>query len=197
MNVTRLRWILIVFCLAGTSCFSQKIYHYEISSERRSSGYVAVEYGRLSDTNIDKVKICAYSEFGPCKNYVVIISCAMDTLTGKTDSLGCFYLNRDWHYPWNSIVVNIKIQPTYTNDPNGSRVLPLEQRIRLFSIQESNEVPIRITAMLEPRNIYSIHIRSRKPLNNTQIEVIRDSVIRNLGRRPRIKGIEYEVVSDL
>lgn len=174
----------ILASVTGT-VHGQNTYHYEISSVRRNSAFVIVEYQDPTKVSSDVIELSAYCEDRPCKNFKVTIYCKGDSLTGRTDSLGHFYFNRSWHWPWPYITVKIQ----HAN--GGTRVLPMEETIEPWGWRDGKEIPVRMTAMLEPRNIYIMQILSRKQLDKNQLEKIRNKIQRNPNRRPRIRGIDY------
>lgn len=182
---------LCLLLLAKMDVHCQKIYHYEISSAMRSTGFVTIEYEKAKDVKSDVVVLYVYSDFGPCKNYdvLVTVSYPKDTLIGKTDSLGRLYLDRN-RYAYGDGYFRISIQPPAREE----RVLPLEQHVTFWGMRQNGKAPSRIVAKMPPHNYHVIHIRSKKPLDDVQIEKIRQKIISDPDKRPEIKGIEYEYV---
>lgn len=190
MKRIKLFAILWLLCGISVNAYCQYKHHYEVSYVRENVGFVNVEYMDSIKFKSDTVKIYVHSDFGPCKNADVTLTCNNDTLVGKTDSLGMFYLSRKWQWRWNSGTFKISVR---TKD---ERVLPYEQRIEFWGL-EARSIPIQITVKLETANQYIIHILSRKPLDSGDIESIRTRIFKNPAKRPRIRGIEYLAVMPL
>lgn len=166
---------------------AQKTYYYTVTYNNLNIGYCYIDYAKSLKCKSDSIVIQVLGDHTPRNKAKVVWVWGGDTIISRTNAKGELSIKRDVKQIYSTVSVQIT--------PDGGMYLPTKYFLHLWDWGRGKRVPVRITFMLENFNPFEIRINSNHPLNSSDIEYIRDTILYSKrDNPPEFDGIKYEVV---